>query len=135
MQSSSQRFSTDVTQAAYENLENFVTSNPGVVLAVLTSGDGFEITAYPQHRQLAPRIAAMSSSMQALAEAMSREAGLANTRSLIVESDAGTILVLGLADATVRVSLAVVASGDATLGQLLWATRNCGTLLARSLQL
>ena len=135
MQPSSQRFSTHVAEAAYENLENFVTSNPGVELAVLTSGDGFEIAAYPQHRQMAQRIAAMSSSMQALAEAMSREAGLGNTRGLIIESDTGTILVLGLADLTKRVSLAVVASGKATLGHLLWASRNCGALLARSLQL
>jgi hypothetical protein len=76
----------------------------------------------------------MSSSLQALSEAIVTEAGLRNSRNLIIESETGTIVVLGVPNITPPVSLAVVASGGETVGRILYATRNCCSLLERSLQ-
>ena len=67
----------------------------------------------------------MSSSLQALSEAMAREAGLVDSRNLIIESDGGLIVILGLSAFNPRASLAVFASGSGILGQLLWAARDC----------
>jgi predicted regulator of Ras-like GTPase activity (Roadblock/LC7/MglB family) len=134
MQLVSQRFSPDVVAAAHRQLEEFVAANTEVTLAVLTSGDGFEIAAHPRDLPMAQRIAAMSSSLQALSEAIVREAGLNKSRNLIIETDGGTIVVLGIANTTPRLSLAVVASGNEILGRLLWASRNCCTQLERGLQ-
>jgi predicted regulator of Ras-like GTPase activity (Roadblock/LC7/MglB family) len=120
-------------EAAQRQLEQFVTDNPDVTLAVLTSGDGFEVTAHPA-LPTAQRIAAMSSSLQALSEAIAREAGLSRSRNLIIETDNGTIVVLGIPDITPRLSLAVIAKGNEILGRLLWATRTCCATLASSLQ-
>jgi predicted regulator of Ras-like GTPase activity (Roadblock/LC7/MglB family) len=100
---------------------------------VLTSEDGFELAAY-RGQAISGRIAAMSSSLQALSEAITREAGLSNTRNLIIEAETGTILILGLQNTTARVSLSVVASTRETLGQLLWAARNCCKTLEQALQ-
>ena len=119
--------------AATHHLEAFALSNFGVQLVVLTSGDGFEIAAYPQANPATPRIAAMTSSMQALAAAMARESNLERNRSVILEADGGTILVLDLDESLPRTSLAVVASGKELLGKLLWASRNLCKVLEKTL--
>ena len=133
MQLTSQRFDAVVTAAVRQQLESFVAGNSGTVLAVLTSGDGFEIAAHPRGLPAVQRLAAMSSSLQALSEAMVQEAGLVRIRNLIIESDGGTVIVLGVGKVTPRLSLLVVASGDEVLGRLLWASRECCAALEQRL--
>lgn len=129
MTQSRQRFDPAIVQAASVHLESFANANTGVLLSVLTTSDGFEVAAHPADSATAARIAAMSSSIQALSEALTREAGLSANRSLILETDTGTVLVVGLAETSPKMSLAVVATGGELLGKLLWATRNlCKTL-------
>ncbi len=67
----------------------------------------------------------MTSSLQALAEALVREVGVARKRSLIIESEGGAIVVLGVTNVGKPASLSVIASGSVNLGRLLWASRNC----------
>jgi hypothetical protein len=131
MQPTSQRFDAGLTETLRQQLESFVSATPGTRLAVLTSGDGFEITAHPRGLPSVQRLAAMSSSLQALSEAMVQEAGLVNIRNLIIESEGGTVIVLGIGHVTPRLSLTVVAVGDETLGRLLWASRECCAALER----
>jgi predicted regulator of Ras-like GTPase activity (Roadblock/LC7/MglB family) len=119
--------------AARRQLEEFVAANRDVTLALVTSTDGFEVAAHPP-LPVAQRIAVMSSSLQALSEAIAREAGRGRSRNLIIEADSGTILVLGIANTAPRMSLAVIASGGEVLGRLLWATRNCCVALETLLQ-
>ena len=133
MQPTSQRFAPHILDTVGQQLAEFVAVNTEIVLAVVTSADGFEIAAHP-HLPMAQRIAAMSSSLQALSEAIVREAGLSRSRNLIIESDGGTIVVLGIPDISPRLSLAVVASGSEILGRLLWVTRSCCAALGRTLQ-
>jgi predicted regulator of Ras-like GTPase activity (Roadblock/LC7/MglB family) len=135
MQTTSQRFDANITEHAREQLEAFVAATSGVTLAVLTSGDGFEIAAHPRGLSKVQRLAAMSSSLQALSEAMVQEAGLVRIRNLIIESDGGTVIVLGIGNVTPRLSLTVVTSGDEILGRLLWASRECSAALERRLPL
>lgn len=134
MTQSRQRFDAAIVRAATLHLEEFANSNAGVLLTVLTSSDGFEVAAHPADSATAARIAAMSSSIQALSEALAREAGLSGNRSLIVETDTGTVLVVGLAEISPRMSLAVVATGTELLGKLLWASRNLCKALESSLR-
>ena len=133
MQPTSQRFDAAVTLEVRRQLESFVSGTQGAVLAVLTSGDGFEIAAHPQGLPTVQRLAAMSSSLQALSEAMVQEAGLVSIRNLIIESEGGTVIVLGVGKATPRLSLTVVASSDEVLGRLLWASRECCAALEQRL--
>jgi predicted regulator of Ras-like GTPase activity (Roadblock/LC7/MglB family) len=124
---------SEMAAAALHHLEALGASTKGVTLAVLTTEDGFEIAAW-RGNEIAGRIAAMSSSLQALSEAITREAGLAGSRGLIIEAETGTILVLGIASTSPRISLAVVATEGETLGQLLWAARNCCKSLEQALK-
>ena len=130
--STNQRFDPEVMRAGARHLQAFATANPDVTLAVLTSGDGFEVASYTPNLPMTARIAAMSSSMQALSEALTREAGLVENRNLIIETGSGTVMILGLAT-TPRLSLAIVAKSGELLGKLLWASRNLGTKLESSL--
>jgi len=130
--SMNQRFNPEVTRIGAALLQNFAAANPDVTLAVLTSGDGFEVASHPPGQAMTPRIAAMSSSMQALSEALTREAGLVDNRNLIIETGGGTVLILGLAT-TPRLSLAIVAKSGELLGKLLWASRNLCAKLEGSL--
>ena len=125
MQPISQRFEASVAEDARRLLETLVEATPGVAFAMLTTGDGFEIAAHPGGVSKAQRLAAMSSSLQALSEAMVNEAGLAGIRNLVIESNGGTIIVLGVGKLTPRLSLTVVAQGGEVLGRLLWASREC----------
>jgi uncharacterized protein len=134
MMQSKQRFDPAVVRAATLQLESFANANAGVLLTVLTTSDGFEVAAYPADSATAARIAAMSSSIQALSEALTREAGLSANRSLILETDTGTVVVVGLAETSPKMSLAVVATGSELLGKLLWATRNLCKSLESSLR-
>src|ERR1044071_1193261 len=108
--STSPRFSPQLRDGALALLQSLVKENSGIKLAVVTSADGFEIAAHPV-QPVSQRIAAMSSSLQALSEAIAKEAGLKDSRSLVVETENGTIVILGIA-VVPRLSLAVVASGE-----------------------
>jgi len=119
--------------AVQQQLAQFIDANPDIKLALVTSSDGFEVASSPP-APMATRIAAMSSSLQALSEAIAREAALGSSNSLIIEADGGTILVLGIAATSPRLSLAVVAKKGETLGTLLWAARNCCKSLEGSLK-
>jgi predicted regulator of Ras-like GTPase activity (Roadblock/LC7/MglB family) len=126
--STTQRFHPEMMVVGARHLRTFAAANPDVTLAVLTSGDGFEVASHPPGQPMTARIAAMSSSMQALSEALTREAGLTDNRNLIIETASGTVMILGLAT-TPRLSLAIVAKSGELLGKLLWASRNlCKTL-------
>lgn len=127
-------FKESVLGAAGRQLEDFTHANEGVKLVVLTSSDGFEIAAFPLAAGSTARIAAMSSSIQALSQALAQEAGLAGNRSLIIETDTGTLLLLGLDQGASGVALAIVASSKELLGKLLWASRTLCRTLERTLK-
>lgn len=133
MTQTNSRFDADLVRLGSHHLEAFASANPDVMLAVLTSGDGFEVASYPANQTMTPKIAAMSSSMQALSEALTREAGLAKNRNLIIETDNGTVLIMGLTGAQ-RLSLAIVVKSGELLGKVLWASRNLCKKLETSLQ-
>ena len=127
------RFNTWITNVATRRLQELGAGQPAVALAVLTSDDGFEIAAYRGGTN-SGRVAAMSSSLQALSEALVREANLGAGCSVILEAQEGAIAVVRLAAGNLRASLSVVTSGGGTLGQLLWAARNCCQLLEEELR-
>lgn len=126
-------FSQKLVGVAAEQLEKFGRDTPGITLAVLSSGDGFEVASYRAERATSAKIAAMGSSLQALSEAITREAKLHGARKLIIESDDGSVLSLGIADSKPVLSLVVVADKSASLGHLLWSAKICCTSIGYAL--
>lgn len=105
---------------------------PGVQSAVLFSADGFEIAAHAADANAAARLAAIGSSLAALGSAIAAEAGLRDFERTTIESADGTVIILRAGGAN-ALSLAVVAARNAVLGQLLWASQQCGRAIAELL--
>jgi predicted regulator of Ras-like GTPase activity (Roadblock/LC7/MglB family) len=121
-------------EAAQRHLADFVERTKGVVLALLSSADGLELVCYPRGLPIGQRLAAMGSSLHALSDTIVQEAGLPASRDLIIQSEGGAVVVLGIARVKKqRLALTVVAHGDYTFGQLLWAARDCGAQMQRQL--
>lgn len=128
------RLGRTVTEAIQRQLQQFGASTPGVTYALLTSADGFEVAAFKADgvNAAASKVAAMTSSITALADAMARETGLDRARNLIIESEGGSVLLLGLRETRPPLSLAVVADRQAILGHLLWTARNVASAITRA---
>ena len=120
-------------EAIRRQLMQFGEASPGIQLAVLSTADGFEIASFlaPGADAVAARVAAMTSSLTAIGDAITRETGLHGSRNLIIESDNGIVLMVSLRDAKPKMALAIVANKQAILGHLLWATRNTGAAIER----
>ena len=96
--SAAPRFGQRLASVSSEQLAKFGSETPGISLAVLSTTDGFEVASYRADHAVSAKIAAMGSSLQALSEAITREAGLKIGRKLIIESDDGCVLAIGLAE-------------------------------------
>jgi predicted regulator of Ras-like GTPase activity (Roadblock/LC7/MglB family) len=122
-------------EAIRRQLMQFGEASPGIQLAVLSTADGFEIASFlspsADAAAVATRVAAMTSSLTAIGDAITRETGLHGSRNLIIESDNGIVLMVSLRDAKPKMALAIVANKQAILGHLLWATRNTGAAIER----
>ena len=111
--------------ACSDHLDEFLTQTPGIMLAQLTTADGFEVAAAMRDpkKSSTAKLAAMSSSLHALCEAMVIESGLETSRNLIIESDDGHIVMMSIPKIKPAMSLMVVSDRSAILGHLLWATK------------
>lgn len=124
------RFSPTLVRVASQQVNSFSTNTPGVLRAVVTSSDGFEIASYQSDKTASAKIAAISSSLQALAEAMAAEGGFSSTQNVIVQTGSGVVLVMGISGSRLAMTLAVFAGPTAVLGHLLWAAKTCCQAIA-----
>lgn len=121
-----------VRQLATEALQVF-DQIAGAKSAVLFSADGFEIASWGTDATMVARLAAIGSSLAALGDAICTEAGLSGFSRSTIEGLSGTVTIMGIGSRQ-QMALAVVADTRATLGQLLWATQRCSSVLARVLE-
>lgn len=105
-------------------LADFGRQTPGVQAAVAMTSDGFEIASYQAGKSVTAKLAAMGSSIQALAGALSTEAGLSGIRSTLIEADTGIALIVAVPGGRAPLTLAIVANRSAIIGHLLWSARN-----------
>ncbi|AVP97119.1 diacylglyceryl transferase [Ahniella affigens] len=105
-------------------LTDFGRQTPGVQAAIAMTADGFEVASYQAGKSVTAKLAAMGSSIQALASALSSEAGLVGLRSTLIEADTGIALIVAVPGARVPLTLAFVANRSAIVGHLLWSARN-----------
>lgn len=100
---------------------------------LLSTMDGFEVAA-SVGPQISPRkMAAMTSSLLALAEAVSRESSVGQCRDLVIESSAGLVLMMDVPSTERRSVLTVLCTEAAVLGRVRWAARNAREAIAQAL--
>ena len=114
-----------VLRAIQQKLELLLQTVPAIVGAFLATDDGFELTQVVSGRDMEPaRLAAMCSSMVALSHALVQESELGESENLLIEAKKGKILLLTIPSVP-KLSLTVIATPNATLGQVLVQSKIC----------
>jgi uncharacterized protein len=110
-------------------IDELIANTAGVGAVVVSSEDGFEIAARAEDAATSSRISAMASSMSALGSLASREADLGRSKSLLMESDSGLIVMVQSFHAKATLTVTVVAQSSAIMGQVLYASREAAKKL------
>ena len=106
-------------------LQWFMSQTSGVTAALVATADGFEIASVLHQTLSAEKMAAMTSSILALGEAVLAEAELSDCQNVVIESRNGMVVMLAIGDPRNELLLSVIADRNAMLGQVLWAARRC----------
>ena len=115
-----------------EQLRALLAAADGADSAAIVSGDGFEIASQFKDSVSVSRVAAMTSSLHAIALAAGSELALGANHSVVVESEKGTLLILRIPTAQSELLLTVIARSSSLLGSVLFAARRCaGTIAER----
>lgn len=110
-----------VAERGAHALEQAIAPVSGVHRAILLSEDGFEVASWQrQGAQPMQSLAAMASSLMAMAAAVGREIDFRNCKRLTFEADGGTVT-LQTIQADFPCILCLVLGSDAVLGRSLWA--------------
>lgn len=121
----------DVIARGAQALEQAVAPVSGVQRALLLSEDGFEIASWqsPASQPMQSQsLAAMASSLMAMAAAVGREIDFRNCRRLTFEADGGTVTLQAI-QAQFPCILCLVMGTDAVLGRSLWAGAEVAQLM------
>lgn len=115
-------------------LGELVRTSSGVEIALIASGDGFEVACATRGRTIdGARVSGLSSSILALCRAVARELDLKTSRWAVMEADAGLVLLVVMPCQRADLILAAVASKETTLGMCLVDVRRCADDIARRL--
>lgn len=106
-----------------------VESHAELTGALVSTVDGFEIAAVLPASLSAPKLAAMTSSLVALGESVSIEAGAGGCINVVIESQHGRLMMLDIHGDS-RNLLTVISDNSSTLGHVLWAVRECARELS-----
>lgn len=112
-------------QACLTCITKLVEGHGDVAGALVSTVDGFPIASRLPQPDAAPRLAAMSSSLVAVAEAISRDAQVGDCRDLVIDASEGRVLLMDVPQPGGTLLLMVLCTPTATLGQVLWAARHC----------
>lgn len=122
------------TQARCQaHLDELRHEHQGVAGTLLSTTDGFEVAASVGEHISPNKLAAMASSLLALAEAVSREGAVGQCRDLVIESSAGLVLLMDVPSATHKAVLTVLCTEVAVFGRIRWAARNTREAIAQAL--
>lgn len=114
-------------------IDELVGNNSYVSSALVSTLDGFEVAASLAKPTDARKLAAMSSSLLALAEAMCEESETAPCRDVVIDAQLGRILLMDVPASERKLLLCVVCDQAATLGGVLWSVRNARDSIGREL--
>lgn len=115
------------------HIDALLGAQPEIAGALISTADGFEIASKLNSGLSAAKLAAMTSSLLALSDAMCVAAASGACRDLVIDAATGRILLMELPHGRQKLVLAVLCSNKVTFGHALWAVRRCRDELARRL--
>lgn len=116
-----------------KHLDALAGALPGVRTAVVASVDGFAVAQSRGSGGSEERLAAMTSSMLALASAVGRELGMGPLQALMLEAEDGKVLMLSVETGGEPLLLMVACTQRSVMGTVLWTARECAREIAATL--
>lgn len=121
-----------VMEAARREAEGIVADVASVRAVVIATGDGFDLASSAGGTFDAQRIAALASSIAAIGEVVSAEAGLGRSTSVTVNTGNGFAVVYQVPRTDCQVVINVIGSADAVLAQVNWRTAEAARRIAQA---
>ncbi len=103
-----------------------------LTFAVVVSDDGFDVALIGDHVQQGGRLGSMTSSMQALGDAVTREMKLGDCDHILLETKTGHIIQRRIAG--LPLVLCAVFDHHETVGRAIFATNDCASFAAENLR-
>lgn len=123
----------DQAERIRAELEAFASSVPGLRNAVVASVDGFAVAEAGGGDARGERLAAMTSSMLALAGAVARELALGAMDVLMIEAGEGKVLMLSVPVPGRPLLLMAACTQRSVTGNVLWSARECSRRILETL--
>jgi uncharacterized protein len=121
-----------ITRAAQAALENLVSQVGGVIAAVISTTDGFEVASRVQNTAQVSKLAAMSSSISAIAEVVGDESGVGAQKSIVIDAEDGYVVMVNIAHSQFPMILNIIARKSAVLGQITYFARETALLVQKA---
>lgn len=121
-----------VSAAAAAEADSIISGLTGVTAVIVATIDGFDIASVTRRTIDAPRIAALASSIAAIGDVVSTEAGLGRTRCVTVETDAGFAVAHCVVRPDISMVVKVLGGPDAVLGQVKYRAAAAAAVLERA---
>lgn len=119
--------------AVQAHLDRFTSAIAGIRTAVVASVDGFAVAQSCNLGNSSDRLAAMTSSMLALAKAVSRELLIGDLEVLMMEAADGKVLMLSIPLPVRPLLLMASCSRRCVIGNVLWNARECSRHIHQTL--
>lgn len=116
-------------QLAQHEADKMLADIEGVTAVVVATVDGFDVASAVRSDLDPSRLAAMASSISAIAYVVSDEARLGRGKRVTIETEAGFAVVSSVLRADAELVLIVVTDGRTLLGQIAYRTTAASTLL------
>lgn len=124
------KISSALSKAAKKQVDALMENVSGVMAVVISSGDGFDVAAQARDPNQVARMAAMASSMSAIASVISQETMLGGHRGVTINIERGYVMMVEVHHPETPLILSVVADANAVLGQLNYLAREAAAALA-----
>ncbi len=115
------------------HLSRLVAAVDGLSGVVVASLDGFALAQVGRADGAAERLAAMTSSMLGLANALGRELEIGVLDTLMLDAQDGKVLMLTIPSQPTRLLMAACTQ-DCVMGQILWHAKQCVRAIAETME-
>ena len=116
-------------RAANAQAEILISEIGGAIAIVISTSDGFEVAARSQNAAQISRMAAMASSIAAIGSVIGQESRLGAHRSITIDADSGFVIMVEIRHPVTPLTLSVITTRSAILGQALFAANRAASEL------
>lgn len=117
-----------------QHLQDLKDGTEHLVMAAVSSSDGFPIALLDAEPQLGRKATAMAAALGGLSKSIAREFALGEIEGTALECEFGLVLCRQVHTPKRNLVLLMIMSKDLTYGHALWAIKNAARALAASLQ-